>query len=273
MEQEKVVIVTGSNKGIGHALVAQIAQLYPRYKVILTSRDLSLGEKARQAIIEKCPSAQNTVFLHQLDIKNPRSRETFLNEIKEKYGRVDILIHNAAVSHYVPGATDNFDTIIGTNYIATIDFNEEMLPLLSDTGRVIMVSSGLSELSNQNPKMQEFFRTPQTMEQLNAKLDELKKADQEGNLEDFGKSFRYYSTAKAFMNAYTKWVLAPKLKEGQFCFGFNPGWCPTEVSGFKGNMTTEEGGKTALYLMDLESEKCKEVNGKYYDMEGKVSDA
>ena len=50
----------------------------------------------------------------------------------------------------------------------------------------------------------------------------MEKEAQEGNLQNFGIAFPYYSTVEAFMNAYTRWVLALKLKNEQFCFGFNP---------------------------------------------------
>jgi carbonyl reductase 1 len=271
-QQGKVIIVTGANQGIGLAIVDQLSPLYPKSKIILTSRDPSRGEKARQSIIAKHSEAQNNVIVQKLDIRDPKSREDFFNEIKAKYGHIDVLINNAASYTGNNGGFDTYDTIVRTNYHATIDFTEKLLPLLSDDGRVIMVSSGLGKLANQNPAMQELLNNPLSVEQINSKLKELEKASAEGKEENLGLRYPLYSTSKAFLNAYLRWVLTSKLKTGQSAIAMCPGYCKTQLNDFQGVKPPEEGAKPAVYLVGLTAEKAKELNAKFINEHSEVQE-
>lgn len=210
--------------------------------------------------------------MHKLDITDSKSRDNFFNEIKEKYHHIDILVNNAGASGFNNGGSDTYQAVVGTNYHATIDLTDKLLPLLSDDGRILMVSSELGMLSNQRSSMKQFLNKPLTLDQINNKLKELEKASLEGNMQDFGLYIPFYSTSKAFLNAYVRWILVHKLKSKQSCFALTPGLCDTDLSGHRREKTAEEGTKPALYLVGLNTEKAKELSGKFFSENAKLLD-
>lgn len=87
-----MAVVTGANKGIGYAIVHQLAE--HGICVILTARDEERGMAATKALNEQ--GFHNVVF-HQLDVHDENSIHTLANWVKQKYGKLDILVNNAAV--------------------------------------------------------------------------------------------------------------------------------------------------------------------------------
>lgn len=278
-QNQKVVIVTGSNKGLGYALVEKLVHQYPNYKIIITARNPTLGEEARQKLIQNYPTAKDNLSLLKLDIRNSKNQEEFFENIKKTYGKIDILVNNAGVSSQSPGTVENYNDIVGTNYHATVDLTEKLLPLLADDGRIIMLSSILGKLTNITPTYESFLSQPKTIDQINDKLKEVEHASLTGKPEDFAKISGLYSLSKAFLNAYTRWVLASKLKTGQSAVAIHPGWCETDLSGWCDNeaikkvmpsKTAEEGTKTALHVISLDNERSKQANGSFFDDEAQV---
>lgn len=88
---DKVVIVTGANSGIGKAAAIRFAE--EGYKVIMACRNPEKSKKVQQEIIEI--TKNNSVDLLKLDISSFKSIEDFCSEFKNKYQKLDILIHNA----------------------------------------------------------------------------------------------------------------------------------------------------------------------------------
>lgn len=274
-QNQKIVLITGANKGLGYALLEKIVQQYPQYKVILTARNPSLGEEARKKLIEKYPSAKDNLFFYKLDIKSSKDQDDLFDHIKSTYHHIDILVNNAGVSAMSPGSVDKYDDIVGTNYHGTVDLTEKLLPLLADDARVIMISSILGKIAFQLPEFQDSLTQSQTTEQINEKLKEIEQASSEG------KQCRLYCVSKAFLNAYSRWVLAPKLKADQSVIAVHPGYCETDCSGNCGDpelskmfqsKTAEEGTKAALYVVGLDTQKAKELSGSFVDDETKVMD-
>lgn len=84
--------VTGSNKGIGYAIVKGLCEQFDG-DVYLTSRNITKGQ---QAVNQLKALGLNPKF-HQLDITNETSVNALRDHIKDTYGGIDILINNAAV--------------------------------------------------------------------------------------------------------------------------------------------------------------------------------
>ena len=278
-QRQKVVIVTGANKGIGYALVEKLVQQYPNYKVILTARNPTLGEEARQNLTQKYPTAKNNLFVQKLDIKNSKDQDEFFQAIRNTYGKIDILVNNAGVSAMSPGASETYEDLFGTNYHATVDLTEKLLPLLADDARVIMISSLLGQLSYQTSVYEKFLSQSLTIDQINSKLKEIKQASLTGKPEDFAKANGLYSLSKAFLNAYVRWVLALRLKPNQSVVTLHPGLCETDCNGwckseeirkFGTPKTAEEGTKTALHVIGLDNQSSRQVNGSFFDDEANI---
>ena len=90
----RVAVVTGSNKGIGLAIVRRLCKEFDG-EVILTSRDERLGKKA----IEKLEAEGLKPKYHQLDITSSESIDRLKQHLVQQYGGLDVLVNNAAVSY------------------------------------------------------------------------------------------------------------------------------------------------------------------------------
>lgn len=86
-----IIQVTGSNKGIGFAIVKGLCEKFDG-DVYLTARNVTRGEEA----VQKLKSSGRNPLFHQLDIMDKNSIAKFADFIKEK-GGVDLLVNNAAI--------------------------------------------------------------------------------------------------------------------------------------------------------------------------------
>lgn len=87
----KIVIVTGANSGIGRVATIKFAE--EGYEVIMACRNIEKSEKVQQEIIKL--TKNNNIDLLKLDISSFKSIKNFCSEFKNKYNKLDILIHNA----------------------------------------------------------------------------------------------------------------------------------------------------------------------------------
>ncbi|CAG9762023.1 unnamed protein product [Ceutorhynchus assimilis] len=140
----KVAVVTGSNKGIGLAIVKGLCEKYDG-DVYLTSRDPGRG----QAAVESLKKLNLNPLYHQLDITDQDSVNTFRDYLKSKHGGIDVLINNAAIA-FKAAATEPFaiqaKETIRVNYFGTLRVCEALFPLLRQNGRVVNVSSVVGHL-------------------------------------------------------------------------------------------------------------------------------
>ncbi len=134
-DKKRTALVTGGNRGLGVELCRQLHHL--GYRVILTARDATDGAAAANAI---------GVDFHALDVTDPAAIATLAAWLKAEERTVDILVNNAAV------ALDGFNAevarqTIDANVYGPLRLTEALLPVIPDGGTVVMVSSGVGELS------------------------------------------------------------------------------------------------------------------------------
>ncbi|HTD39383.1 MAG TPA: SDR family NAD(P)-dependent oxidoreductase, partial [Mucilaginibacter sp.] len=127
--QNKTVVVTGGNSGIGFAtakeLIAQGA------KVIITGRKQNLVDSAAKEI-----GAMGIVS----DQSNLKDIDTLVAETKSQFGNVDILFINAGIATFAPLGSieeDQFDSIMGINFKGALFTLQKFLPLLKEGSSVI----------------------------------------------------------------------------------------------------------------------------------------
>lgn len=90
--QNRNVIITGANSGIGKASALKFAT--EGYNIIMACRDMVFSRNVQKEIIDI--SKNKNVYLMQVDMSSFNSIRTFCSEYKSKFEKVDILIHNAA---------------------------------------------------------------------------------------------------------------------------------------------------------------------------------
>lgn len=137
---EKVAIVTGSSKGIGLSMAKLMAQAGA--KVIISSRKQEAVDQVAAALREEGLEATG-IACH---VGHTEQLEQLVNKTVETYGRIDVLINNAAINP-VFGPVENaseevFDKIMNVNVKAPWILSNLCLPYFKKNGgSIINISS------------------------------------------------------------------------------------------------------------------------------------
>ena len=91
-DEQRVALVTGGGKGIGAGIV-RILESYGVRCCINCSHNPAMAN----ALCEELKGEGKECFVYQADISNPDEVEAMVQEIIDRYGRLDILVNNAAV--------------------------------------------------------------------------------------------------------------------------------------------------------------------------------
>lgn len=135
--KDKVAVVTGSTSGIGIA----IAKLYAKEgaKVIVCGRRKERGEE----VVEEIRKEGGDAAYHYMDLMDPDSIETLMKDTAEKYGRIDVLVNNAANASPKDGRVDEvtleqWDDIFDGNLRGTFWAVKCALPYMQERGGSIV---------------------------------------------------------------------------------------------------------------------------------------
>ncbi|KAK4795183.1 hypothetical protein SAY86_013177 [Trapa natans] len=277
---DTIAVVTGSNRGIGFEIARQLVA--HGLTVVLTSRDDAVGEEAAKVLQE---GGFNVAF-HQLDVTVPSSITDFADWIRESYGGIDILVNNAGVNFNVgsDNSVDNAEMVISTNYYGTKNMIKEMIPLMRPStagARIINVSSRLGRLNGKRNQIGDLAMRDKladidtlTEEFIDEMVSMFLKQVEEGTWASGGwpQTFTDYSMSKLAVNAYTR-LVAKTLSdrpEGQKIFVncYCPGWVKTAMTGYAGNIPTEHGADTGVWLALLPDQA---ISGKFFAERREIS--
>jgi len=131
--ENKVAIVTGGNSGIGYAAAADLAA--KGAKVIITGRNKEALAKAEKEL------NVTGIVADQSDLK---SIDSLVEEVKSKFGKVDILFLNAGIAAFAPldsASEDHYDSIMNVNVKGVYFTVQKVLPILNDGGSIIFNTS------------------------------------------------------------------------------------------------------------------------------------
>jgi NAD(P)-dependent dehydrogenase (short-subunit alcohol dehydrogenase family) len=228
VQDKPVALVTGANQGIG----LQIAKDLVRhgFTVLVGSRNLERGEVAAK---ELGPDA----IALQLDVTDHVSITAAAERIRKELGRLDVLIQNAAISNTKkrPGQSiaeyskttrpsnvslDEVRAVWETNVFGVLAVYQAMLPLLREApvARIVNVSSGVGSLTrNSDPDFP--YRSI------------------------FGP---VYPASKTALNAMTLAMAIELESTGIKVNAVSPGFTKTNLNGYEGTETVEEGAAEAV---------------------------
>lgn len=213
----QIALVSGANRGIGYEVCRQLSDQGMR--VILTSRDSAKGEAALATL----RGEGKTVDFLPLDVTDPASAAQAADAIQGQYGRLDVLVNNAAV--YLDEGESVFDvdestlyTTMETNLYGPFYLCRAFAPMMKRQryGRIVNVSSTSGQLST------------------------------------MGGRTATYAMSKAALNALTRIVAAElrgsgDIKVNSVC----PGWVRTDMGGSGAPLSVKQGADTIVWLAML----------------------
>jgi NAD(P)-dependent dehydrogenase (short-subunit alcohol dehydrogenase family) len=147
----KIALITGANRGLGRNMALHLADA--GVHVIGTYR--SNGDEA-SAVAREIEGKGRKAAMLQLNVSSSAEFPAFAAEAKKtlesKFGRsqFDFLINNAGSALYaaIADVTEaQFDEAVNVHFKGVVFLTQQLLPLISDGGRILNVSSGLARMT------------------------------------------------------------------------------------------------------------------------------
>jgi NAD(P)-dependent dehydrogenase (short-subunit alcohol dehydrogenase family) len=238
--------VTGANRGLGLETCRQLAKR--GFRVLLTSRTDAEGRAAARSL----SAGGLSVDYHCLDVTQARSLAKLATELRRDAVRLDVLVNNAAVS------LDGFNPTVVTrtldaNFFGAMRVTDELLALCAQNANIVMVSSGLGELSCLSHELQAKFSDPLlTREELVALVRSFVREVERGQHAQAGWPSSAYRVSKVGLNAFAR-LLARELGEsGMRVNAVCPGWVRTDMGGPGAARSVEQGAASIVWAATRE---------------------
>jgi NAD(P)-dependent dehydrogenase (short-subunit alcohol dehydrogenase family) len=227
MANERVALVTGANQGVGFQVAKELVA--NGVTVLVGSRDFERGKTAAEVI-----GAGATAL--QIDVTDRVSIDAAAESIRKQFGRLDLLVNNAAISNTNKGnltleeyfkisrasnaPLNEVRTVWETNVFGVLSVYQAMLPLLreSSDARIVNVSSGVGSLTTNSDR-----------------------------------SFHYrahygpiYPASKAALNAITLAMMIELQSTGIKVNLVSPAFTKTNLNGYAGTESLEDGSREVV---------------------------
>ena len=139
--KEKIVLVTGANKGIGFGIAKHLG--LSGWQVIIGARD---AERAEKAISELKQAGVNVLGWVSVELRDLNSIEQASKELNEKYAGLSLLVNNAGIPGDMSVNSEHTELsdikeTLDVNFIGTFALTKALLPLITkNEGRIANVT-------------------------------------------------------------------------------------------------------------------------------------
>lgn len=138
----KVVLITGSSRGIGRSTVIKYAQ--NNYNVVINYNNSY--DKARELGDYLVSTYRIEVMIVKADVGNEVEVKDMVDKVISKFGNIDVLVNNASIaidSDFTCKDSNSFNEILNTNLVGTFLVSKEVSKYMKDnrSGIIINVSS------------------------------------------------------------------------------------------------------------------------------------
>ena len=283
----RVAAVTGANKGIGLAIVRQLALQYPQSAfnngpllIYLTARNEERGKAALDSInsdaaLKKAKALRadgglSDVQYLPLDINSQDSIKAFSSKIKEAHpDGIDFLVNNAGI------AMNGFDidvvkTTLHCNYYGTLAATQLLLPQIRDGGRLVNVASIGGRLgSKYSSAIKSRFLNAKSVDETTKLMEEFTTAVEKNSYKNDWPGAAY-AVSKAGEIAMTKCIALENAKKGSKTLinSCCPGYVNTDMTKGNGTKTPDQGAQTPVMLAIGD---IKGANGQFWKEEREIS--
>ena len=227
LKNKRIALVTGANQGVGFQVAKELVA--NGHTVLLGSRDFEKGKDAATQI-------GTGAIAIQIDVTNQASITAAAERVRVEFGRLDLLVNNAAISNTQKGdmslqeyaqiskasniSLDEVRAIWETNVFGVLAVYQALLPLLRESkdARIVNVSSGVGSLTlNSDPTWpyRAFFSPG-------------------------------YSASKTALNAITLAMLVELESTGIKVNLVSPAFTSTALNGFEGTESIEDGSREVV---------------------------
>jgi carbonyl reductase 1 len=236
VNERRVAVVTGGNRGIGRDIARRLVA--SGLDVIATGRDPGQGKDA---------AADVGARFFPLDVTDAASIEALAANLS---GGLDVLVNNSGVS------MQGFDARVakGTldvNFFGAMNVTDRLLPSMRAGGRIVMVSSGMGELSSVSEALRQRLLDPSlSRAELVSLMESFVRDVAAGTHARNGWPSSAYRVSKVGLNALTR-ILARELETDPRRILVNavcPGWVRTAMGGAGAPRSIEKGSETPAWL-------------------------
>lgn len=136
----KIVLVTGSSRGLGAAMAQAFANRGAKCVVNYVADEAGQNKADAEAVAKEMRDA----LVIGCDVTKPDEVEAMMHQIQERHGGLDVLINNSGIirDRTMKKLTlEEFESVIRVNLTGTFNVTQKAAPVLKQGGRVINLSS------------------------------------------------------------------------------------------------------------------------------------
>lgn len=141
MFEEKTVLITGASGGMGKAMAKKFSE--NRAKVALN--DINTQEEKLKELVKEIEDNQGVAEYFLADVSSFKEVEKMIEDIKQKFGKIDILINNAGITKdrtLAKMTQEEWQKVIDVNLTGVFNCTKAALPLIiQNQGKIINISS------------------------------------------------------------------------------------------------------------------------------------
>jgi len=142
MNDQRVAIVTGANKGLGLAVAKNFVN--EGKKVVFVIRNKENLEQTKQLFQQEV--IQKQVMFIKLDVSDINGIKRAVNQVLNEWERIDILVNNAGIRFETSIEEideEEWDQVLSVNLKSTFFFSQAVIPVMKERrwGRIINMSS------------------------------------------------------------------------------------------------------------------------------------
>jgi enoyl-[acyl-carrier protein] reductase III len=135
----KIAFITGGSRGIGRAIALKLARAGCDVAIAYHN-----SHEEAEAVCKSVRDLGRRALAVQADVSDPESLAEAFGEFRKQFNRVDIAVSNAAIGVLKPAlelSLKHFRRCFETNALALNSLAQQAVPLMTDGGRIIAISS------------------------------------------------------------------------------------------------------------------------------------